>query len=83
MLAIGPYQGETVGLIVPFWAIKLFPRAGSPTITTQMRVFSTCTPMPFVLGAIVADVLVYWKKLKVSGEQGTLRIHVATELGAQ
>lgn len=33
---------------VPFCAMKLFPRAGKPTITTQMRVSWTGTPTPLL-----------------------------------
>jgi hypothetical protein len=33
----------------PFCAIKLFPLAGSPTITTHIRLSSICTPAPLVL----------------------------------
>lgn len=40
--------------------------------------------MPFILGAMVADVLEYWEKVEVEEGQGTLRVHVATRrLGAQ
>lgn len=39
--------------------------------------------MPFVLGAMVADVLVYWELIEVEEGQGALQNHVGTELGAQ
>lgn len=35
--------------------MKLFPRAGNPTITTHILVSSTWTPRPLVLGAMVAS----------------------------
>ena len=35
-------------LRVPFWAIKLFPRAGRPTMMTAIRVSSTLTPVELV-----------------------------------
>lgn len=42
----------------PFWAIRLFPRAGKPTMTTQMRVSSACTPTPLVMALELPLVLV-------------------------
>jgi hypothetical protein len=35
-------------VFLPFCAIKLFPRAGKPTMTTHIRVSSACTPAPLV-----------------------------------
>lgn len=40
--------GQLVVTRSPFCAIKLLPLAGRPTMTTQMRVSSTCTPTPLV-----------------------------------
>jgi hypothetical protein len=34
---------------VPFCAIRLLPLAGKPTMTTHIRVSSTCTPTPLTL----------------------------------
>ena len=36
-------------LHLPFCAIKLLPLAGKPTMTTHIRVSSTCTPTPLTL----------------------------------
>lgn len=75
-------MGQHVALYLqvdlPFCAIKLLPLAGRPTITTHIRVSSTCTPTPLALFLELALVRVVGNMKSLGGVRAVFSFGAAS-----